>query len=389
MASAKDVPALVAAHQDYLGNPEYRAFAGYFMRSLFTKSNTLGKYQDVAEKYGTSVADIAYRTGEQWAVDEREMLFDVPLYHVSVPMMEVAKYAAEQLPDLERWEEDTWPTHEGFLVFERPLRINDVWGRPSGIAAISWRREVDRDGLASYASGRTDTRGVDRSMTLLSTYAAADDPLDVYSVEINRQHGRSPAMGRWMLSHYEGISDEMRIGPYEFPDGEDFIRRYREQNAKIDMELHDDPEFRKVHQAMHPEDFDADGNVLGVDDPLPERNEPGVNTERIIYAIFKLMNQTIAQKDVYTDKRHARRMRHKKRGTPPMVTVITLRRQEEWGYYEEGTGNWLTYRTIVRAHWQWYHLKDGTKIHKYVGPYWRGPEGAPIRQPKRVNTLAR
>ena len=116
---------------------------------------------------------------------------------------------------------------------------------------------------------------------------------------------------------------------------------------------------------------------------------PAENTERILYAIFALMEQKVAQKDVYTDKRHARRMRHKKRGTPPMVTVITLRREEEWGYHEEGTGNWLMYRSIVKAHWRLQHYGDGTAKKIWIHRYWRGPDGAPIHQPKRVSSLTR
>jgi len=389
MVSAKDVPALVAAHQDYLGNVDYARFAGFFMRSLFTKSSSWDAYDVIARKNGTSVADIAYRTGEAWAGEEREMLYDVPLYHVSTAMAEVAKYAAIGLPSTERWSAESLPSMEGFLVFESPLRIHDVWGRPSGIAAISWRRQVDENGMAGWASHQTEEFGDDRMVTTMMMYADVNDKLDAYSVEIAKQGLSAPGIGRWACSHYEGIVDGARIGPMEFTDAEDFVRRYREKNAKIDMDLHKDPEFQAVHRALHPEDFDSDGRMLDENDPIPEQSMPGENTERIIYAIFALMEQKVAQKDVYTDKRHARRMRHKKRGTPPMVTVITLRREEEWGYHEEGTGNWLMYRSIVKAHWRLQHYGDGTAKKIWIHKYWRGSSDLPIHQPKRVSSLTR
>lgn len=390
MVSAKDVPALVAAHQDYLGNSDYRRFAGSFMRSLFTKSGSWDRYEAVAKEAGTTIADIAYRTGEEWVRVEREMLYDVPLYHVSAPMAEVAKYAAQALPDTEKWSAESLPSMEGFLVFEKPLRIHDVWGRPSGIAAISWRREIDQNGLSAYASRQIDTiKGPDRWVTTMMIYADVGDSLDAYSVEIARQGLSAPTLGRWVCAHYEGLMDGQRIGPYEFKDADAWVRAYREKNAKIDKDLHSDPEFAKAHRAMHPEDFDTDGRMLDESDPLPERVEPGLNTERIVYAVFALMEQTVAQKDVYTDKRHARRMRHKRRGTPPMVTVITLRREEEWGYHEEGTGNWLMYRSIVKAHWRKQHYGDGTVKKIFIARYWRGAAHLPIHQPKRVSSLTR
>jgi len=390
MVSAKDVPAMVAAHQDYLANADYQRFAGFFFRSLFTKSHAVHRYDEIAREHGTTIADIAQDSGVQWAKDEHELLYDVPLYHVSTAMTEVAKYAALGLPDTERWTDECLPSMEGFLVFESPLRIHDVWGRASGIAAISWTRELDKGGLSAYAAGQTDMRGgPDRMVTKLMLYADVHDKLDVYSMEIKRQGLSTPSLGRWACSHYEGVTDGMRIGPAQFKDADDFVRKYREKNAAVDKELHSDPEFAQVHRALHPEDFDDDGRLLDASDPIPEQIMPAENTERILYAIFVLMEQTVAQKDVYTDKRHARRMRHKKRGTPPMVTVITLRREEEWGYHEEGTGNWLMYRSIVKAHWRLQHYGDGTAKKIWIHRYWRGPDGAPIHQPRRVSSLTR
>ena len=135
MVSAKDVPALVAAHQDYLRGARYASFAGSFMRSMFAKSDDDPKYQKITRDMGTTMADVARNVGVRWCQDEREKLFDVDLYHVTGSMVEVAKYAAEKMDSIEQWNAEALPSMSGFLVFEKPLRHTDVWADRSG-----WRR---------------------------------------------------------------------------------------------------------------------------------------------------------------------------------------------------------------------------------------------------------
>ena len=111
-------------------------------------------------------------------------------------------------------------------------------------------------------------------VTKLMLYADVHDKLDVYSMEIKRQGLSTPSLGRWACSHYEGVTDGMRIGPAQFKDADDFVRKYREKNAAVDKELHSDPEFAQVHRALHPEDFDDDGRLLDASDPIPEQIMP-------------------------------------------------------------------------------------------------------------------
>jgi hypothetical protein len=393
MVSAKDVPALVAAHQDYLRGARYASFAGSFMRSMYAKTINGDTYEEAAKLTGTTMADVARGVGVRFCRDEHEMLYDVPLYHVTDSMVEVAKYAAEKLDDLDRWEDQTLPSMTGFLVFEKPLRLTDVWGRPMGVAAVSWRREVDPKGRASYVSHETDELGDDRMVTTLMFYSDTGDMQDFYSREIAADpstHESDSYLGRWAPMHYDGFPDGMRIGPFTMEASAEKMQEYRRRNADADRELRaESAEFAAVHRKLHPELYDAeDEHLLDESDPLPERIEQSLNLSRMLYAIFALMEQSVVAKSTYTDKRMARRNRHKRR-TPPMVIVITLRRAEDFGYYEEGTGQWLTYRSIVKAHWRRQHYKDGSVRRIYIARYWRGPEEAPIHQPKRVSSLSR
>ena len=222
-------------------------------------------------------------------------------------------------------------------------------------------------------------------------YSDSTDMDDFYSAEIAADAGSASVdLGRWVPMHYDGFMDGSRIGPFQFSFDSEKQVEYRKRNALTDLKLRaESGEFAEVHRKLHPELYDhEDGHLLDEGDPLPERIEESLNLSRVIYAIFALMEQSVVSKSTYTDRKMARRNRHKRR-TPPMVTVITLRREEEFGYHEEGTGNWLMYRSIVKAHWRRQHYKDGSVRKIYIHRYWRGPDDAPIHQPKRVSSLSR
>jgi hypothetical protein len=196
-------------------------------------------------------------------------------------------------------------------------------------------------------------------------------------------------LGRWILEHYGSVWDGNTIGPMLNPDGSELIRRYRARNAAVDAELHEDsPDMAAAQRFIHPEDYDADGKPLGPGDPMPTAKIDSVNQFRIVYTIFALMQESIATLTEETDRKLARRIKGKRR-PPPMVTVIRLRHEEQFGYHEESTGGWLTYRSITRAHWRKQHYKGGVVKRILIHAYWRGPEDAPVWQPARVTSLQR
>jgi hypothetical protein len=143
-----------------------------------------------------------------------------------------------------------------------------------------------------------------------------------------------------------------------------------------------------VQRLLHPEDYDADGNPLGPEAPIPDKVTNSINMFRTVYAIFALMQQTVAVLTEETDRRLARRIKNKRR-PPPMVTVIRLRHPEQFGRRDESTGGWLTYRSITRAHWRRQHYGDGSVKRIFIHAYWRGSEELPVWQPQRVTSLQR
>jgi hypothetical protein len=297
---------------------------------------------------------------------------------VTEPMLEVAKHAAEKLHDDERWSPEILPSANGFLVFEKPLQVADVWGRMTSMAAVSWRRDsIARDVDPTLPMG-----------TLFTFYVDSSDRTDVYTADMDFA-GELKRLGNFVMAHYGSAFDGTIIGPMLNADGTEKLRQYREKNAEIDAQLHkDSPMMAAAHRFLHTEDYDADGNPLGPDDPLPEHITDSVNMFRVMYSIFALMQQTVVSLTEETDKRLARRIKGKRR-PPPMVTVIRLRHPEQFGTRDESTGGWLTYRSITRAHWRRQHYGDGSVKRIFINAYWRGPEDAPVWQPQRVTSLQR
>lgn len=378
MVSPNQVPAMVAAHQDALRSVFYEQFAGYFMRSVYAKDADY-EYDEIASRAGFTTFGVAMSHGLEWTQKERNMLNIAALFHVTEPMMSVAGHAAEKLDDNERWSPEILPSANGFMVFEKAMHITDVWGRMTSLAAVSWRRDsVAHDLDPTLPFG-----------TLFSFYTDATDNTDAYNAQLEFEDGHIKELGRFVLAHYGSGFDGTPIGPMRNADGTEKLRRYRERNAEIDARLHTESESMAVAQRLlHPEDYDADGNPLGPDAPIPDKITDSVNMFRTVYAIFALMQDTVAVLAEETDRKLARRIKNKRR-PPPMVTVIRLRRAEQFGYRDKETGNWLTYRTIVRSHWRRQHYKDGEVKRIFIHSYWKGSTDLPVWIPTRVTTLSR
>jgi hypothetical protein len=378
MVNPSQVPAMVAAHHDCLRSLFYERFAGYFMRSVYAKDNDY-EYDALAEKIGSSVYKVSMIAGAEWAKKEREMLNIAALFHVTEPMLAVATHAAEKLHDDEHWGEEILPSLNGFMVFEKPIHVADVWGRMTVVAAVSWRRDsIARDLNPTLPLG-----------TLFTFYTDSTDDSDVYNARLDFENEHIRELGRWVLAHYGSAFDGKPIGPMLNPDGTEKLRLYRERNAQIDEVLHkDSPAMALAQRYLHPEDYDEDGNPLGPDDPMPTMDVDSVNMFRIMYSIFALMQQTVAILIEETDRKLARRIKNKRK-PPPTVTVIRLRREEQFGYHDESTGGWLTYRSLTRAHWRRQHYGDGSVKRIFIHAYWRGSDDLPVWQPQRVTSLQR
>ena len=345
------VPALAARHQDDLLDPRYQDYAGAFMRGLL--GTIPDDLHDEVVKRNESLRQASSRLGRNWCQAEADFLNITTLFHVTEPMLAVAKSSAMKMPEDEQWNVDDFPSRTGFMIFEKPLKVRDIRGLIQCFNAVSWH--------FAPPSAPGDPQVIE-----FNYYTDNDDPGDEIN-RINEEHGyRAP--GRFSLSHAMGVHLGMTIGPYTLPM---------------------DDARRAKYLSEHPSDTDIETYLaeakpqLAVDYAIQE-----LNLALIVYSVFALMQQSLADLSDYTDKRLARRIRGKRR-PPPIVTVIRLRHPEQFGAREEGTGTWLTYRSLTRAHWRRQHYADGTVKRIFINAYWRGPENAPFYQPQRVTSLQR
>lgn len=369
---ARDVPALVHLHQDYLRTHDYQGYAAGYFRSAFNKTDL--KYQRLSEASGFDIDIATVKMGADFCADEAHLLNIARLFHVTEPMMEVAKHAARQLPDDARWTREALPAMAGVLVFEKALRVEDVWGQVLAFNAVTWHW---RDGFYGPAPGKPEPRnyvmhGPDKAIQF-NFYTDNDDPGDTYNPSLRQRRENAPKelnwqLGRWELAHAQAHFQDSKIGPYSLLDvGDDLYTRWRNEY---------------IASASPPTDMSAEP-VIG------EYMVQSTNITRIMYSIFALMDQTITDVSEYTDRKLARRTRNKRR-PPPMVTIVTLRHAKSHGKYD-GDGSWLTYRSVTAGHWRWQPYGPGRQQvkHIWINPYVRGPEDAPFHQPERISTLAR
>jgi hypothetical protein len=380
---ARDVPALVHLHQDYLRGTAYQRYATRYLRSAWTKTNP--RFQEWATEAGFELDKAVAVQGVEWCDDEYNLLNIARLFHVTEPMVEVAKHAARQLSDDDLWNREALPATAGVLVFEKPLRVEDVWGRVLGFSAVSWHWRTGFHGPApGQPKYRSDWTGRNDQAIQFNFYSDSKEPGDDYTPELQRLRQENPVEwggpgGRWELNHMQAHFDGSKIGPFDLRDAhddlyDDWRKSYTENNAHL---RYQDPAAVMADHAANPPEL------------MGEYVVQSTNITRILYSIFALMDQTITVLEEYTDKRLARRTRDKRR-PPPMVTIMKLRHAKSHGQYSSD-GSWLTYRSVTAGHWRWQPYGPGRSQvkHIWINPYIRGPEDAPFHRPERVSTLAR
>jgi len=352
------VPALVARHQEDLMTPIYQTYASAFMRGLLESGPAKGRESEARElgiiKSGESRRQTSMRLGGNWCEVERNMLNIATLFHVTEPMLALAMTSARKMPADETWQPSDLPSNSGFMVFEKPLMTKDIRGLNQCFAAVSWNYLMApyKDNPLGYVE--------------FALYTDNDDMRDEINQLTNAKGYRAP--GRFSLAHAGSILMGMPIGPFDWPTDDGV-------NAQYLLDHPTDANLESFLKETRPS--------LKIDYTVQQ-----VNLFLIIYSVFALMQQSLAEIDEYTDKRLARRHRGKRR-PPPIVSVIRLRHPEQFGAHEEGTGNWLTSRSMTRSHWRRQHYADGTVKRIFIHAYWRGSTDLPVWQPKRVTSLQR
>lgn len=342
-------PAEVLDHQaallDYLTTG---AYAGYME----------GFINDMIEKGAFSASGGGHG---RWIVDTmRNSLRIAQAFHVQAEMMPLLRTAAADLESTDYLVHDRLPAEHGFLLFDDGWTAREVWGRDIVVSGFQWWHGGAEDRLGGHVPG-----------VWITTYTDIRDERDQTNAEVLASHPDSVSiLGRWHVQHVQFIPYEQRVGP---------------------SELRDD-EYRAMLRRDHHQHTD------GVSEPY---TGPLPNGRRMIVALFRLLGQVLVDvKDAPIDRATGRRA--KRANLPQRVQTIALRRKETRylnpGDHESGRVEWQ-HQWPVRGHWAWRHCgaehpeaepyEKGHRVRVYVAPYWKGPEGKPIRLTEKVWDLSR
>lgn len=342
MTTARQVPAMTAALVDYLdANGYWEYMTGWFQSD---KPHGIPFTPSQAEAYARI-----------WLDEQIRGIRYGRLFHITEPLLAVARTLRKKLDPDEVWSLDVLPHPSGILWLETPTYFRDVWNRRINITAVAWFRIAE--------GGKTATQ-----FTFFSDSHDMDD-------DYNR-----------LMNEDASIEYGQKVGPYIVSamtngiDGESSVK---------EVPLHEIYAYRDSH-----EDASAERDIPPALDAIPSEDIPAEESfTGIMYAIFSLMSETrMTKHEDYRDKRIARMHDGKRRKRLPSdVTIMVLRREEKYGYRNKETGQWLTYRAWTSAHRRRVRYGPGRKEVKWIwiSAYLRGPENAPIINVPRVTTLAK
>lgn len=264
-------------------------------------------------------------------------------YRVTHDMEMLLEHAAASLDDSDQVEMDLPPTGCGFVRFDRPIPVTDVRGFTALINWMVWGRVATPDGV--------------------------------------------PAIGLWtfndLWTHPDGVWQSLMDNEPNPGDAEELSRTlWRFSPVSFD--------------------FMIPGSTMGSPLIMPSEGQqadvladgltpfPGSNIRRYAHALWLLLNQTIVTTTEEPLDRPARR-RAGRRGIPPKVVTIKLRRSANTNRREGESNIEWSHRWVVRGHWRWQACGVGRKDRRriWIAPFVKGPENAPLFVTDKVYDLSR
>lgn len=264
-------------------------------------------------------------------------------YRVTHDMCMLLEHAAATLDESDKVDLDLPPTGCGFVRFDRPIPVADIRGFSALINWMIWGRVSTPKGetaigVWTFNDAWTHPDGVWQSLL--------DEEPEPGSAEVLRR-----VMWRFMPVSFDFMVPDASMGPME-----------QLPNAAQLAELND--------EGLTP--------------------YPGTNIRRFAHALWLLLNQTIVTSVDEPLDRPARR-RAGRRGLPPKVVTIKLRRSANTNRHEGESHVEWSHRWIVRGHWRWQACGVGRTERRriWIAPFVKGPEDAPLVQSEKLYDLSR
>lgn len=264
-------------------------------------------------------------------------------YRVTHDMEMLLEHAASALDDSDTVELDLPPTGCGFVRFDRPVPVTDVRGLAALVSWLVWGRVQTPDGKTAIG--------------LWSFNDPWTHPDEVWRLLVEGQPdpGDVDRLGHLLW----------RFLPVSF----DFMVPGSTMGSPTVA-----PSAAQAAEAV------ADGFAV----------LPGTNIRRYAHALWLLLNQTVVTQVDEPLDRPARR-RAGRRGIPPKVVTIKLRRSTSTNRREGESNVEWSHRWIVRGHWRWQAYGPGRKERRriWIAPFVKGPEDAPLFVTDKVYDLSR
>lgn len=273
------------------------------------------------------------------------------MFRVSADMVTLVEHAAAKLRDVDTFDVDTVPSEFGYVRFDRPLRVADVWGKIMLVHVVTWGPMTvgwERD------PGRPQMRALMASM-----WNDVDTEPDDYSSPMIAEAGERryrQLLGRWGFIGAEIPVHGMKLGPTRL----DPRQLAREERTDYN------PEHR-----------------------------PFTNTFRILSALFTLFDQP-GLADVTSEAPPRTTQRVARDGglrSVSDISVVTLRRGEASGARSaDGEGALVDWscRWVVEGHWHryWHGSGEDRELRRrWVSDYVKGPEDKPLRVTEKIYDL--
>ncbi len=296
-------------------------------------------------------------------------------YRVTPDMCDLVQYAAAGLDESDRFDRTLAPTPWGLVHFERGLKLKDVRGRTLLVHWATWGpgQRVVRDVFTGQEK--------QVAATLTSFWNDMFIEPDAASIRAQRAKGllthssehvaknvlefADKMCGRWGWIGSTFIRDGSPLGPPEQSVSDEQVEVIRKADDAVTEETGRRPYQPLVFQAS-------------------------TNTDRLVHALWLLLNQTITS---VTEERLPRSSASRigRMPIPGKVSVITLRRSSGAGRMPGETHVEWQHRWLVRGHWR--NQPCGTNRLEtrriWISGYVKGPDGLPFVSTKKLYNLSR
>lgn len=261
-------------------------------------------------------------------------------YRVTSDMCLLVEAAAASLDATDRWDRTLPPTEHGLVRFDRGLRIQDARGQTMYLNWLVWG-----------PSGSHDRRSAGQIFFMFNDHLTEPDSV-FQNLDSEKQEWLLRNVGRWGFIGMSNVWHDEQVGPDDLEQSEEYLNKVREETG------------------LEP--------------------QKSTNVLRYLHALFLLLNQTLVSVTEEVPERAARR-RAKRANIPDRVTVIALRRHENYKRHEGETDVEWQHRWVVRGHWRWQPHGEGRKQRTriYIAPHIKGPDDKPLVITDKVYDLRR